>query len=242
MSPEGDKRQAAFFDVDYTLISNNSMLLYLKYARKNGVYTAWDMVRGTYKLVLYQLNLLSLEQAIDEAGEAYQGMPVSRLRALCDAWYEEVVKDYIYPEAVDLIEEHRGAGHELALLTATTDYLTLPMSRHLKINYFYSNRMEVQDGVLTGRMIKPLCHGDGKLEYARGFEKETGISLMDSYYYSDSISDLNTMSGFGHPVAVNPDPKLRREASARGWKTIDFKKMPAAHEGKRGRKDLVRIK
>ena len=200
------------------------------------------MVVGTYKLLLYQMNLVSLEQAIDEAGERYKGMPVSRLKALCDAWYEEVVKDYIYPEALDLIEEHRQAGHELALLTATTDYLTLPMSRHLNINYFYSNRMEVRDGILTGRMLKPLCHGDHKLEYAKGFEQETGIRLQDSYYYSDSISDLKTMSGFGHPVAVNPDPRLRREASARGWKIIDFKKMPAAHEKKRGRKDFVRIK
>jgi HAD superfamily hydrolase (TIGR01490 family) len=236
------KRQAAFFDVDYTLISNNSMLLYLKYARKNGIYTAWDMARGTYKLILYQFGFLGLERAIDEAGEKYRGMPVEKLRSLCDSWYDEVVKDYIYPEALALLEDHRKSGHELALLTATTDYLTLPMSKHLNIKYYYSNRMEVDNGLLTGRLVKPMCHGDGKLEYAKGFEQETGISLKDCYYYSDSISDLNTLNGFGHPVAVNPDPKLRTEALARGWKIIDFQKMPAAHREKGGRKDIVRIK
>jgi len=234
-------KRAAFFDIDYTIISKNSMLLYVNYMRKRGEYTLWDVLVGLYYLAQYKLNIIDMESAMDQASLQYQGMQEESLREICDRWFEEQVRDYIYPEAEALVEYHRRAGDELCILSATSVYLTRPMSRHLKIEHYFCNVPEVKDGALTGFMRKPLCYGKSKLDYARKFVAEKGISLKDSFYYSDSITDLEAMAGFGFPVATNPDPLLRRQARSRGWKIIDFK-LPPALKGKRGRKDAVTLK
>ena len=116
------------------------------------------------------------------------------------------------------------------------------MSRHLNIENYFCNVPLVENGTLTGEMTKPLCYGKDKLLYAKKFEAEKGISLKDSCYYSDSITDLEAMAGFGCPVAVNPDPLLRREAQKLGWKIIDFKIPPPALKKGRGKRDVVTLK
>src|SRR5256884_7965017 len=51
-----------------------------------------------------------------------------------------------------------------------------------------------------------------------------GIDLASSYAYSDSITDLPMLELVGHPVAVNPDRDLRREAEKRGWQIRYFRR------------------
>ena len=237
-----DKKRAAFFNINYTIISNNSMMLYVNYMRRRGEYSLWDLLVGTYYLLQYKLNILDMETTMDRVSRQYRGMPEGRLREICEQWFEEEVRHYIYPEAAELVESHRKSGDELCILSATSIYLTRPMSRHLNIGNYFCNVPLVEKGTLTGEMVKPLCYGKDKLVYARKFESEKGISLKDSFYYSDSITDLEAMSGFGFPVAVNPDPLLRREAHKLGWKIIDFKVPPPALEKKRGKKDVVTLK
>jgi len=135
-----------------------------------------------------------------------------------------VVRDYIYPDAIGLIDQHRKAGDELCLLTAITNYLAEPLANYLKIENYCCNRMEVENGVFTGRMVKPLCYGKAKLDYAKEFAEQKGVNLADCTYYTDSITDLAVLEGIGYPVATNPDPLLRREALKRGWRIIDLKK------------------
>jgi phosphoserine phosphatase len=43
------------------------------------------------------------------------------------------------------------------------------------------------------------------------------VDLKASFFYTDSISDLPLLEQVGHPIAVNPDPRLRRIARSRGW-------------------------
>jgi len=234
---ENSEKRAAFFDVDYTIISKSSMMLYANYMRKTGEYTGWDIMKGFYYLARYKLNLLDMEKIMEKASERYKGMPESHMIEVCNRWFEEEVQHYIYPEAVELIEDHRKSGDLLCLLTAVTIYLCAPMCRHLKLDKYYCNRLKVENGIFTGEMLKPLCYGRHKLEHARGFEAETGISLKDCFYYSDSITDLEAMKGFGHPVAVNPDPLLRREARKLGWRIIDFKLKPRNLNQKRVRRN-----
>ena len=50
------------------------------------------------------------------------------------------------------------------------------------------------------------------------------IDLSGSYAYSDSVTDLPMLEAVGHPIAVNPDHALRREAERRGWQIRDFRR------------------
>src|SRR5262249_61938344 len=72
-------------------------------------------------------------------------------------------------------------------------------------------------GAHTGRPVGRLCFGAGKLEYAEAYAQQRGVSLSDCWFYTDSYSDLPVLERLGHPVVVNPAPRLRREAERRGW-------------------------
>ncbi|MEO1336693.1 MAG: haloacid dehalogenase-like hydrolase, partial [Myxococcota bacterium] len=68
----------------------------------------------------------------------------------------------------------------------------------------------------------PMCFGRGKLELGRAYLESHDERLNDATFYTDSMSDLPMMEAVGHPVAVNPDPRLRRTAKDRGWPIVDW--------------------
>jgi len=48
------------------------------------------------------------------------------------------------------------------------------------------------------------------------------VRLSDCAFYTDSFSDVPVLEAVGQPVAVNPDPRLRRRANKRGWRIVDW--------------------
>ena len=83
--------------------------------------------------------------------------------------------------------------------------------------------------MLTGRLREPLCIDEGKVHWASTVARELGVRLGECTCYTDDAGDLALLELVGEPVAVNPDPRLRREAVRRGWPVLDF-----AAPGERG--------
>src|SRR5690606_37098999 len=53
--------------------------------------------------------------------------------------------------------------------------------------------------------------------------EEEGIDLASSFAYGDSMHDVPILSTVGHPVAINPDRRLRRHAQRVGWPVQEFR-------------------
>ena len=115
------------------------------------------------------------------------------------------------------MEKHRAAGHVVALVSGATRYVLDPIAAHLGVAHVMHTRMEVKDGVFTGRVERPVCFGEGKIYWLQQLIDRENLDLARSYFYTDSISDLPLLDLVGHPVAVNPDPLLYREAARRRW-------------------------
>lgn len=138
-------------------------------------------------------------------------------------WYDEVLADRIAPGARACVDEHRAQGHHVAIVSAATTYAVKPVAEALGLgNAYISTELEVIDGQLTGAVIQPACYGPGKVLRTRAYAETAGIDLQASYFYSDGHSDLPLLEAVGHPVAVNPDRKLRKVAIARGWPIRTF--------------------
>jgi phosphoserine phosphatase len=86
-----------------------------------------------------------------------------------------------------------------------------------------ATKAKIKDGKYTGE-LEFYCYGEGKAEMIGKVAAEQMLDLTGSYAYSDSITDLPMLEAVGHPVAVNPDRELRREAERRGWKIRDFRR------------------
>ena len=75
---------------------------------------------------------------------------------------------------------------------------------------------------LTGEVFDPPCYGAGKIVWAQRYADEHGARLSDAYLYTDSHSDRPLLEAVGHPIAVNPDARLKRLAQKRGWPIETF--------------------
>ena len=188
--------------------------------RRHGRARRRDLIRTAYYLLQYRLNLLDIERAFERASELIRGQDEAEIKAFCEQWYAEVVRDYLVPAMLERVEEHRRAGHELALLSSSTNYLAEPLARELRVEHLLVTRLEVVDGRFTGRAITPVCYGRGKVHWARAFARDRDIDLAQSFFYTDSVTDVPVLELVGHPRIVNPDRLLRREARRRGWEIV----------------------
>lgn len=209
----------AFFDVDDTIIvGTNSLLLYVKYQVKKGTMSYWQVWRGLYLSFKHRLNLVNVEQVLDDFALPYKGVNDVEMKALSEDWFSTMVRGYIAREAIEKMAWHREQGHEVVLCSTSTQYVCEPLRRFLNMDGLIHTIAEVDDqGVLTGFLRKPLCHKEGKVFWAEKYAKAKDASLADCYFYSDSFSDEPLLSAVGKPVAVNPDPKLKKYAGEKGW-------------------------
>lgn len=224
-SPQGSSsRVAAFFDLDLTLITVNSGKLWVERERRMGRVSTPTMVRATIYFLLYRLGVLDMEKAMGIALSHYRGVPEEHVRDWTREWYHKEVAQHVAPGARPVIESHREQGHLLVLLTLSSPYEAKEAAAQLGLDHFLSTRYELVDGRFTGRCVEPICYGPGKVHAAEGFAAEHDVDLSRSHFYTDSISDLAMLERVGHPVAVNPDPRLRREARRRGWPVADWRR------------------
>lgn len=221
------KISAAFFDVDYTVLAGNSATLFVKFLRREGRVGIWTLIFTLYHVIRYKLNLLDFERLAEQEVAKVAGESEAEMIETCERWFDEMVVDHIYPRAAELIGEYQDKEVPVVLLSAASVYQVEPLARHLGIEHYLCNRLEVDEkGLFTGKLIKPFCYGEDKILHAEQFARTNSIDLAGSWYYSDSITDLAVLSRFGRPVVVNPDHLLRKEAGRRGWPIVEFKAPP----------------
>lgn len=211
---------AAFFDIDGTLISRNSARLYMRHMRRSGQARRRDLARTLYLLVLYKLGLLDMERALAVSMAWVRGRAEEFIRADSLTWYARDVRRYLVPEVVAAVQAHRRAGHVLAILTSATRYLAEPVAADIGVEHVLCSQLVVRDGLFTGEAVRPICYGAGKVYWAERFAAEHGVALEQSFFYTDSITDLPLLDRVGEPRIVSPDMRLRRVAHRRGWRVV----------------------
>jgi phosphoserine phosphatase len=102
------------------------------------------------------------------------------------------------------------------LISASTQFAVQPVADHLHVDFLCTQLLD-RDDELTGEVVDPPCYGGGKVVWAQRYAAEHGADLRDAYLYTDSYSDRPLLDAVGHPVAVNPDGRLKRLARKRGW-------------------------
>jgi HAD superfamily hydrolase (TIGR01490 family) len=215
--------RVAFFDLDKTLISRNSATLWIRFELAAGRVSRWQALHALTYVVRYSLGSVDMEGAIRRSVASIAGQPEAELRERALRFYDALVRPLYRPGAAAAIAAHRAAGDHLVLLTSSSNYVSELVCRDLGLDDYLCNRFEVDaNGCYTGRPIEPLCFGSGKVELAARHAERSQLSLADAVFYTDSISDLPMLEAVGRPVAVHPDPRLRRAAKQRGWEIVEW--------------------
>lgn len=219
-------RVGAFFDMDKTLIAENSGSLYMRYRYQRGEISGLELLKGVGAYLQYKLGILDIRNWTKTMMVQFRGQSEAELEAEAKAWFEELVAQTIYPEAEELVRKHEADGHVVAIVSGATKFVVRPLAQRLGIEHLLYTRLEVEDGCFTGRVIEPICFEEGKIYWLQQFIEEHGIDLAKSWFYTDSITDLPLLELVGHPVATNPDPLLYRAAVRRRWPVRFFEPPP----------------
>jgi HAD superfamily hydrolase (TIGR01490 family) len=219
-------RVGAFFDMDKTLIAENSASLYMRYRYQRGEISGFELLKGIGAYLQYKLGILDIRNWTKTMMVQFRGQSEAELEAEAKAWFEELVAQTIYPEAEELVRKHEADGHVVAIVSGATKFVVRPLARRLGIEHLLYTRLEVEGGCFTGRVIEPICFEEGKIYWLQQFIEEHGIDLAKSWFYTDSITDLPLLDLVGHPVATNPDPLLYRAAVRRRWPVRFFEPPP----------------
>jgi HAD superfamily hydrolase (TIGR01490 family) len=216
-------RVGAFFDLDRTLVACNTGRLFLRDLRRRGEISLARAIRAMGWIARYHMSLIDLDAVAHKILEGLRGWSEAEFEERCHRLVEKEVLPLLQPAGLRKIDEHRKAGHVLAILSTSPTYMTRPIARVLGMEHALSTQLEVESGRFTGRLVSPACFGAGKVHWAEAFGRETSVDLDQSWFYTDSYSDLPMLERVGHRVIVNPDPRLRRAARQRGWVVEDWK-------------------
>jgi HAD superfamily hydrolase (TIGR01490 family) len=221
-----DAVEAAFFDLDKTVISKSSSLALTRPMYRAGLVSRSALLKGAYAQLVY-LMVGADEKKMDRVKESMaalsRGWEKDQVERVVREALTDLIDPYIYLEALDLMELHRALGRKVFIVSSSPEEVVRPLAEHLGEVEVIATRAEVVDGKYTGELAF-YCYGEGKADAIREIAGREGIDLSASHAYSDSMTDLPMLEAVGHPVAVNPDRELRRESEKRGWQIRDFRR------------------
>ncbi|HEV2360823.1 MAG TPA: HAD-IB family hydrolase [Acidimicrobiales bacterium] len=218
-------REAAFFDLDKTVIAKASMAAFGRSLYDGGLINRRTALRAVYAQLVY-MHLGASEEKLERIRESVlqltKGWSRDRVCEIVDETLEEIVEPIVYREAIELIDQHRADGRLVVIVSASPEEIVVPLGRYLGADAVIASRARLdEEGRYTGAMAF-YAYGPYKAEAIRGIAEERGVDLEGSYAYSDSYTDAPMLETVGHPVAVNPDRVLQKLARDRGWEIRQF--------------------
>jgi HAD superfamily hydrolase (TIGR01490 family) len=215
-------RVTAFFDLDRTLVNCNTGRLFLQDMRARGELSLGKALRAVSWLAKYHFAVVDFQAITAHVADFLRGRVEADFAEQCQRLVEDRVLPRLLPAGLRTIEQHRDRGHALALLSTSPRYIVEPVARALSVEAVGATDFEVQGGRLTGQLKGPACYGPGKIHWAEKLGRSHNLNVDASWFYTDSYTDLPMLERVTHRVAVNPDPRLRRAARARGWQVEDW--------------------
>ena len=217
--------EAAFFDVDKTVIARASIAAFGHTFYRGGLISRATVVRALASQLVY-LHLGASEQKLAKIRESVlaltKGWDQREVARLVREALDDVVEPIIYAEALELIEKHREAGRKIYIVSASPEEIVQPLAEYLGVDGAIASRAVIdRDGRYTGEMAF-YAYGPFKAQSMRDVAVFEGIDLSESYAYTDSYTDVPMLEAVGHPVAVNPDRVLARLARERDWEIAQF--------------------
>ena len=217
--------EAAFFDLDKTVIAKASMVAFGRPFYREGLISRALVLRSLWGQLVY-MHLGASEEKLARMRESVlaltKGWDQAKIRTIVAETLEAVVEPIIYSEAADLIEEHKAAGRLVVIISASPSEIVEPLGRYLDVDRVIASEALVDDdGRYSGEMAF-YAYGPHKAEAMRSLAASLDIDLDASYAYSDSATDIPMLEAVGHPVVVNPDRSLARWADEKGWEVRRF--------------------
>ena len=138
---------------------------------------------------------------------------VATLAGLPESVFAEVLAHLELTDGADrLVSELHRRGWVVGLVSGGFHEVVDPLAHRHGIDYVRANRLEVADGVLTGRVIGPVVDRSGKARALADLAAQFGIDLADTVAIGDGANDLEMLALAGTGIAFNAKPVVAERA------------------------------
>lgn len=216
----------AIFDLDNTLLGGDSDHGWGEFLIREGLVDAEQhRQKNDAFYEQYKAGTLDMTEYLEFVVASVAGMPKDERDALHARFMETIVEPMILPQAERLLVAHKARGDFCLIITATNRFITAPIADRLAVDDLIATDLEEKDGVYTGKISGIPSFQDGKIQKLKDWlaQREDGLSLTDSIFYSDSFNDIPLLDAAAEAVAVDPDDKLRAHAEKQHWAIISLR-------------------
>lgn len=214
----------AIFDLDNTLIGGDSDYLWGKFLCKNG-YLNQEKHSIEHERYYndYKAGVLDIRKFLEFQLQPLANVDPDILFARREQYINEMIRPILLDKALELITSHRQQNHVLLIITATNRFITEPIAELLDITNLIASEAEKKNGRYTGKPAGIPSYADGKITRLQNWLEKYEYHPDETWFYSDSHNDLPLLKIVDHPVAVDADEILTKEAEKNGWPVISLR-------------------
>lgn len=216
----------ALFDLDHTLLPLDSDYAWGEFTITLGWTDPVEFKRRNDEFFEhYRAGTLDIHDYVRFATEAVRLQGPEKAAQAHAQFMQAVITPAIHPQAQALLAQHRQAGDQIVIVTATNDFVTRPIADALGVSELIAVALERgADGWITGNIAGVPSAREGKVTRVAQWLQQRGLDWGDvsTTFYTDSLNDLALMERVNQPVATNPDARLRAIAQQRGWPVLDL--------------------
>jgi HAD superfamily hydrolase (TIGR01490 family) len=218
------------FDLDHTLLPIDSDYAWGVFTTTIGWTDPVDFNRRNDEFYAhYKAGTLDIHEYVRFATDAVRRQGAVKAEAAHAEFMRSVIEPALRPEALDLVRAHQQAGDTVLIVTATNEFVTRPIAQAFGVAELIAVELARDtapggSGWITGEIAGVPSAREGKVTRVQQWLHLRGLTWTDveSTFYTDSINDLSLMEAVNHPVATNPDARLRAIAETRGWRILDL--------------------
>jgi phosphoserine phosphatase len=197
-------RRLVVFDMDSTLIEAEVID---ELAKRAGV--GEQVMSITDRAMRGELNF---KDSFSERVALLKGLPASVL--------EDIAHTLPVTEgAAHLISVLRRLGYRTAIVSGGFTYFAKALQAQLGIDYVFANELDIENGVVTGRVTGDVVDGERKAQLLRQLAQAEDISLQQVIAVGDGANDLPMLSIAGLGIAFRAKP-LVQEAAEQSISTL----------------------
>jgi HAD superfamily hydrolase (TIGR01490 family) len=223
----GGTVRLALFDLDHTLLSGDSDVLWCEFLLRIGLLDAAYAERLQRMAAAYAEGTVTPADYCSLQAGTLAGRSLDDWQPLRERFLQEAIRPRIPEDARALLRRYRDSGHLLVLTTATNSVVSGLTAIDLGVDHYLATELELVDGRFTGRTQGVLNMRTGKVDRLRAWLQQTGqpeALLRQATFHTDSINDLPLLSVVRRPVVVDPDPRLEATALRKGWQVLRLRR------------------
>lgn len=220
------KIKLALFDLDHTLLPIDSDYAWGQFTTTIGWTDAVEFARRNDEFYAhYQAGTLDVHDYVRFATQAVRLQSSEAALAARERFMREVITPALRPQALALVRDHQQANDLVVIITATNEFVTRPIADAFGVKELIAVEL-VRDasGWITGEIKGTPSFREGKVRRFADWIEQHRLSreALEVTFYTDSMNDLYLLELVEHPVATNPDERLRALATERGWRILEL--------------------